>query len=75
MRKGNEMSDPDALIASAKRTLWISRGPNNLLISVDDAQLVISDRPDGKEWSRIVNLALGSKARTISIIDDGRESP
>ncbi len=29
-------------------------------------------RLDAKEWHRIVNLALWSKARVIAIIDDGR---
>lgn len=67
--------DPDAHIASAKRVLWISRGPNNLLISVEDCPPAIFERPDGKEWNRIVNLALWSKARTISIVDDGRDGP
>ena len=66
------MSVIETLISSAKRTLWIRRGPRDMRISTE-GQMTIFDRPDAKEWNRIVNLALGSKARTISIIDDGRD--
>lgn len=65
--------DPDAHIASAKRVLWVRRGPLDMRISTEDRQMTIFQRPDAKEWSRIVNLALGSKARVVSIIDDGRD--
>lgn len=65
--------DPDALIASAKRALWIKRDLKDMAIAVEACPPSFFERPDAKEWSRIVNLALGSKSRVVSIIDDGRD--
>ena len=70
-----KMSDPDALISGAERALWIKRDRKNMAISVEDCPPSFIETPDSKEWSRIVNLALGSKARVVVITDDGRDAP